>query len=393
MEYKNARDILPTELVKVLQNYVQGTYLYIPKRVEDYIKSHHRTDYKVELEKRNYHIYLKHLEGWSDEKLAIFYNLSRSSIRRIVLYHKRKVENMTKEIESVLSVWGLEGKRIVQRYHSVWEIGNGYMLKVYSDKNQLDRNIKMLTILHDFNIPVAEIICTRSGEKYTVSEKHYYMLTGKLKGNNISDIRNFGLAYSMGDAIGQLHIAFQKCEDKLSVEDNSLLVEMNGWVREVLFKDNWQIIKEDEYINTVNGLQSVYEKLPKQLIHRGVHFGNFLFYENEFSGYIDFDLSQRNIRIFDICYFLAGLLTEESGADLKCGEWLRILKEVVSGYENRTSLSTIEKQAFPCVMKSIEILCVAYFITIEDVRCANDAANVFRYIQMHENEIRRKISD
>ena len=29
----------------------------------------------------------------------------------------------------------------------------------------------------------------------------------------------------------------------------------------------------------------------------------FLFYNNKFSGYIDFDLSQINIRIFDICYF------------------------------------------------------------------------------------------
>ena len=34
--------------------------------------------------------------------------------------------------------------------------------------------------------------------------------------------------------------------------------------------------------------------LPVQLIHRDVHFGNFLFDEGKFSGYIDFDLSQRN---------------------------------------------------------------------------------------------------
>ena len=42
-----------------------------------------------------------------------------------------------------------------------------------------------------------------------------------------------------------------------------------------------------------------------------MHFGNFLFQEGSFSGYIDFDLSQKNIRIFDLCYFLAGLLAEE----------------------------------------------------------------------------------
>lgn len=32
------------------------------------------------------------------------------------------------------------------------------------------------------------------------------------------------------------------------------------------------------------------------------------FQEGKFSKYMDFDLSQRNIRIFDLCYFMLGLL-------------------------------------------------------------------------------------
>ena len=31
MKYQNAQAILPEELVKELQNYVQGTYIYIPE--------------------------------------------------------------------------------------------------------------------------------------------------------------------------------------------------------------------------------------------------------------------------------------------------------------------------------------------------------------------------
>lgn len=42
---------------------------------------------------------------------------------------------------------------------------------------------------------------------------------------------------------------------------------------------------------------NLYSKLPIQLIRREVHLGNLLFDNNKFSGYIDFDLSQKNIRI------------------------------------------------------------------------------------------------
>ena len=83
-------------------------------------------------------------------------------------------------------------------------------------------------------------------------------------------------------------------------------------MRENLAANEWKILGEEDYTRTVSLLEAVYPSLPKQLIHRDVHFGNFLFFEGSLSGYIDFDLSQRNIRIFDLCYFLSGLLAEET---------------------------------------------------------------------------------
>jgi len=35
-----------------------------------------------------------------------------------------------------------------------------------------------------------------------------------------------------------------------------------------------------------------------------------LFDQGKLTGYIDFDLSQKDARIFNICYFLMGLLSE-----------------------------------------------------------------------------------
>ena len=118
---------------------------------------------------------------------------------------------------------------------------------------------------------------------------------------------------------------------------------MNGWVKNSLTVHGWELTSEQEFTLAVNHLANVYEKLPKQLIHRDVHFGNFLFSHGEFSGYIDFDLSQRNMRVFDMAYFLAGLLTNENGSKLQENEWLQIIHSVISGYESIIKLQKANK--------------------------------------------------
>ncbi len=189
------------------------------------------------------------------------------------------------------------------------------------------------------------------------------------------------IVWEMGRAIAQLHTAFVQCEREVEFWDNSLLKEMKGWIREILMNNEWKILNEREYSKTVERLECVYDSLPTQLIHRDVHFGNFLFFEGHLSGYIDFDLSQRNIRIFDICYFLTGLLAEETDDAFTKNQWMETLKSVIKGYESIINLSENEKYAIPCVMECIEILFVAYFIRMNDTKRANDAYNVFRFIQ------------
>ena len=50
MKYKNAKDILPPELIEMLQDYYEGGYLYIPQRTA--AAKRKETAYKVELEKK-----------------------------------------------------------------------------------------------------------------------------------------------------------------------------------------------------------------------------------------------------------------------------------------------------------------------------------------------------
>ena len=298
---------------------------------------------------------------------------------------------MKEIIEQILPLWGFENRQLLQIYSSAWEIDHSYVIKVYDDETQLERNIKISEILLDCAIPAAKTVLTKTGEKYVEYRNNYFLMSEKLQGSNISDRKDKTVARKVGCAIARLHTAFMKCEREIEFWDNSLLKEMKGWIRENLTNDQWKILSEEEYSKTVEWLEGVYDFLPKQLIHRDVHLGNFLFLEGNLSGYIDFDLTQRNIRIFDICYFLTGLLAEETDDAFTKMEWIESVKSVIAGYESIIHLSEKEKEAIPCVMECIEILFAAFFIGMNDTKHANDAYHVFRFIKDCEIDIKNAI--
>ncbi|MDE6602463.1 MAG: phosphotransferase [Lachnospiraceae bacterium] len=391
MKYANANDVLPEELCAMIQEYYQGGYLYIPK--DSGRREIRQTVYKTELEKRNRRIYVMHLEGRTNRQLGRIFHLSESSVRRIIAKEKTGYQKMKETIEQILPAWGIENRQIVQIYSSAWEINGFYVIKRYDDREQIERNSKIMTILSECGIPVADIVPAQSGENYAVHEDAYFLMSRKLQGSNISDRKDQATAYKMGCAIARLHRAFVKCEKEMEFWDNSLLKEMKGWVREVFCHNEWQIVGEEEYGKAVEALEAVYDELPRQLIHRDVHFGNFLFCGGELSGYIDFDLSQRNIRIFDICYFLTGLLSEETDDVFTKEEWLANVKAVIAGYGSICRLSAKEKMAIPCVMECIEMLCAAYFVRVKDTKRAGDACRIFRLIQNCESDIRAFAKD
>lgn len=386
MKYRKATDVLPAELVDKIQDYIQGEYIYIPRREKK--KQSSVTAYQKELQKRDANIYLKVLEGVSKRELAEKYNLSGSSIRRIVVTQRKEYVVKQKKIEAVLSAWGIEKLPVVQVYDSAWQIGERYILKVYDNTEDLERNIKMLRLLGEKGVPVTEVVSTMENSKYILSEGIIYVLTKKLPGNNIVAFdKDFSQAKELGRALGKLHLALAEIGDEENFWENSLLRELKSWIREVFEKRDWVDISKAEFERVVSALEAYYGSLPVQLIHRDVHFGNFLFHEGNFSGYIDFDLSQKNIRIFDICYFLLGLLCEEEKREFSFEEWMKISKQVFAGYAEHISLTREELLVVPYVMECIELLFAAWFIQCEDEICARDALQLFEFVKSHEEEI------
>ena len=84
MKYINAHKILPKELVKELQKYVQGGYIYIPVQDGQHKSWGELSGYQNELEQRNLIIKEEHLNGLTAEYLAEKYCLSVYTIRKII---------------------------------------------------------------------------------------------------------------------------------------------------------------------------------------------------------------------------------------------------------------------------------------------------------------------
>lgn len=91
MGYKKAIEVLPEELLALIQNYIDGEYLYIPKK-EDNKKAWGENTKAAQITyQRNLEIYTKYQEGISASELANRYCLSIKSIQGIILKIKREV--------------------------------------------------------------------------------------------------------------------------------------------------------------------------------------------------------------------------------------------------------------------------------------------------------------
>ena len=94
MSYIKATKLLPMDLVELIQDYIDGEYIYIPKKEKNKKTWGENTSTRNVLAVRNINIYEKYNNGCSVRELADKYYLSEKSIQRIVLNEKK--ENLYK---------------------------------------------------------------------------------------------------------------------------------------------------------------------------------------------------------------------------------------------------------------------------------------------------------
>lgn len=84
MRYIKAEDVLPQEVIALIQQYVDGVTIYIPRKAENRRAWGCGTDYRTELAERNAKIRKEYAEGAEVAALALRYHLSEKSIGRIL---------------------------------------------------------------------------------------------------------------------------------------------------------------------------------------------------------------------------------------------------------------------------------------------------------------------
>lgn len=84
MGYKRAEKILPQEIIELIQEYVDGEYIYIPRKKGQRKKWGQTTQIRQELILRNISIFEDYQNGLSILELSENYFLSTKSIQRII---------------------------------------------------------------------------------------------------------------------------------------------------------------------------------------------------------------------------------------------------------------------------------------------------------------------
>ncbi len=91
MSYVKAEDILPEDIIKLIQKYVDGKTIYIPRKENERKEWGNSTEIRKELIIRNQKIYIDFQKGLVKSELANKYFLSEKSIQRILCELKKSV--------------------------------------------------------------------------------------------------------------------------------------------------------------------------------------------------------------------------------------------------------------------------------------------------------------
>ncbi len=208
MSYVRAENVLPKELIELIQQYVSGTSIYIPCKEKkvwgSQTKSKHY--YKV----RNQEILTKYQQGDSSKKLADEYSLTEKSIQRIL--RTTNMENYQyitlrehPELKETAAFW----------FHSKWGVPKDAYLECMSAYLNHETSYGWYLCLHDGRIvsglgviendfhdrkDLSPNVCA----VYTEEDYRKKGLAGKLLNMAVADMKekNISPVYLVTDHVG-----------------------------------------------------------------------------------------------------------------------------------------------------------------------------------------------
>ena len=282
---------------------------------------------------------------------------------RIDLFREENRMITHKKAARILAHWNLSHESIADVYYegtgnknenTLW-VGECYVLKWTANLGKLKKQIQVAKALAGIGLLSAVPVSTTAGEEYVQEGENAFFLTRRLPGKQlVSHKFGAGDGRYVGEMIGQLHLALAQIEDCVSEADLLATVRDRALPKAKTALNLTNAFCAD-YLETFTRL---YPALPRQIIHRDPNPGNIICGEDQW-GFIDFELAERNARIYDPCYAATAVLSETFGADNE--GWLEIFRDILNGYDTVAKLTEVERQAIPYVILANQFVCVAWF--------------------------------
>ncbi len=258
--------------------------------------------------------------------------------------------------------------------NNVWQVGSDYILKT-GDRAIIHRNARIAKALEAQGFAAAVPVPTKKGGDLT-EDQNNFVLIRRIKGEPLSKAERFGadcgdFGFKYGQSIARLHKALMAVEEDIQPFEQNLFAHVAEWALPNVQKQNiqWNMGVPDSFFEEyIRDFGALFEKLPKQLIHRDPNPCNILFCGGDVSGFTDFDLSERNVRLWDPCYCATGILSEQRNVENAYDKFLVILDAILHGYDSVNPLTAEEKQAVYYVICSIQMICVACFESINEYK-------------------------
>ena len=283
------------------------------------------------------------------------YRIDITKEEHMIVTHKKAAQ--------ILQHWNLQDETITDIYNegtgnqndNACYVGEAYVLKHTTNLGKLKKHIEVSKALESIGLLSAVPIPTNHGAEYISDGEVYFYLTRRLPGKQmVSHSFGEGDGRFVGEIIGQLHLALCRIEDCVSEAD--LLAAVKDWA---LPKAKAALNLSDgfckDYLKIFGDL---YPDLPRQIIHRDPNPGNIICADERW-GFIDFELAERNARIYDPCYAATAVLSETFGQEND--RWLDLYRDIICGYDSVVTLTDAERRAIPYILLANQFVCVAWF--------------------------------
>lgn len=270
---------------------------------------------------------------------------------------KKLLPNWNMTVTKVAPVYQPNGKHLSEH---VWQIGTEYYLKLFDTCDSLQRELAVMDQIKNKQ----KILPSVTGKDYIKVQENYFVLFHKAIGEPIlsADIlKHPEEGRFIGENIGQL--TQQLAMVTGDFPENELLKNITEWA---LPKAGQTLKLASKWTKDFQAqITKLFPELPRQVIHRDLNGGNLLVAKNSFTP-IDFDLVEINFRVYDPCYFLTSVLSEQFGKDtFTADRWWELVREIFIGYNKVVKLTNQEKKAIPYIMLSNQLVCLAYFSEYE----------------------------